>query len=120
MVAGREFYVSFHEAKITKVLARGNREAPEVALAVCGRIGVKSKDLNLLVTTQPNRVFLHNWSEALELPRERHRDTFQKPGTLFAVDRPVNLDAALDDGQVKPGDIVAVFQCCRAGLATPG
>ena len=32
-----EGYVSFNEAKIMKVLARGNREVPEVALAVCDR-----------------------------------------------------------------------------------
>ena len=68
-----ERYIGFTESKITKVLARGNRQVPEVAYAVCDRIGVKPKDLDLLVTNQPNRVFLRNWREALELPKERHR-----------------------------------------------
>jgi len=110
-----EFYVSFNEAKITKVLARGNREVPEVALAVCDRIGVKSKDLDLLVTNQPNRVFLRNWSEALQLPRERHRDTFQECGNLFAVGIPVNFQAAINDGHVKAGDIVMMAAFAHAG-----
>ena len=63
-----EGYIGFTESKITKVLARGNRQVPEVSYAVCDRIGVKPKDLDLLVTNQPNRVFLRNWREALELP----------------------------------------------------
>ena len=67
-----EGYIGFTESKITKVLARGNRQVPEVSYAVCDRIGVKPKDIDLLVTNQPNRVFLRNWRDALELPKERH------------------------------------------------
>lgn len=110
-----EGYVSFNEAKIMKVLARGNREVPEVALAVCDRLGMKSKDLDLLVTNQPNRVFLRNWNEALELPRERHRDTFHQCGNLFAVGIPVNFDAAVNDGQIQPGGVVMMAGFAHAG-----
>ena len=80
----RGLHIGFTESKITKVLARGNRQVPEVALAVCDRIGMQPKDLDLLITNQPNRVFLRNWREALELPSERHRDTFDDYGNLFA------------------------------------
>ncbi|CAN5621686.1 3-oxoacyl-[acyl-carrier-protein] synthase III C-terminal domain-containing protein [soil metagenome] len=110
-----EGYVSFNEAKITQVLARGNRLVPEVAHAVCDRIGVKSRDLDLLVTNQPNRVFLRNWNEALELPRERHRDTFHECGNLFAAGIPVNFDAAINDGQVHAGDTVLMAGFAHAG-----
>jgi 3-oxoacyl-[acyl-carrier-protein] synthase-3 len=110
-----EGYVSFNEAKIMKVLARGNREVPEVVLSVCDRLGMKSKDLDLLVTNQPNRVFLRNWNEALELPRERHRDTFHQCGNLFAAGIPVNFDAAVNDGQVKPGGVVMMAGFAHAG-----
>jgi 3-oxoacyl-[acyl-carrier-protein] synthase-3 len=113
--------IGFTEEKITKVLARGNRQVPEVALAVCDRIGVKSVDVDLLVTNQPNRVFLRNWREALELPRERHRDTFDECGNLFAAGIPVNFDRAVTDGQVGPGALVlmAAFAhaCDFAGAA---
>ncbi len=110
-----EGYVSFNESKIMKVLARGNREVPEVVLSVCDRLGMKSKDLDLLVTNQPNRVFLRNWNEALELPRERHRDTFHQCGNLFAVGIPVNFDAAVNDGQVQPGSVVMMAGFAHAG-----
>ena len=65
--------IGFTESKITKVLARGNRQVPEVSYAVCDRIGMKPKDLDLLVTNQPNRAFLRNWREALELDKSAPR-----------------------------------------------
>ena len=97
------------------MLARGNRLVPEVALAVCDRIGMKPKDLDLLVTNQPNRLFLRNWREALELPRERHRDTFDECGNLFGAGIPVTLDAAISDGQLKAGDVVMMAAFAHAG-----
>ena len=95
--------IGFTESKITKVLARGNRQVPEVAYAVCDRIGMKPKDLDMLVTNQPNRVFLRNWREALELPAERHCDTFEECGNLFGAGIPINFDRAVSDGRVKAG-----------------
>jgi 3-oxoacyl-[acyl-carrier-protein] synthase-3 len=110
-----EGFIGFTESKITKVLARGNRQVPEVTLAVCDRIGVNSKDIDLLVTNQPNRVFLRNWREALELPKERHRDTFDECGNLFAAGIPVNFDRAITDGQLKTGDVVMMAAFAHAG-----
>jgi 3-oxoacyl-[acyl-carrier-protein] synthase III len=107
--------IGFTESKITKVLARGNRQVPEVALAVCDRIGLSPKDFGLLVTNQPNRIFLRNWREALEVPPERHRDTFDECGNLFGAGIPVNLDHAISDGQVKPGDLVLMAAFAHAG-----
>ncbi|MGH3969892.1 MAG: 3-oxoacyl-ACP synthase III family protein [Mycobacterium sp.] len=110
-----EASIGFTEHKITKVLARGNRQVPEVAWAVCDRIGVHSKDIGLLVTNQPNRAFLRNWREALELPPERHRDTFDECGNLFGAGIPVNFDRAISDGQVRAGDVVMMAAFAHAG-----
>jgi 3-oxoacyl-[acyl-carrier-protein] synthase III len=110
-----EGHVGFNEGKIMKVLSRGNRMVPEVVQAVCDRIGRKSKDLDLLLTNQPNRLLLRNWAEALELPRERHRDTFGECGNIFAVGIPVSFEAAIEDGQVKAGDIVMMAGFAHAG-----
>ena len=110
-----EGYIGFTESKITKVLARGNRQVPEVAYAVCDRIGLRPHDIDLLVTNQPNRVFLRNWREALELPEEKHRDTFDGCGNLFAAGIPVNLDRAITDGQLNKGDVVMMAAFAHAG-----
>ena len=107
--------VGFTEGKITKVLARGNRLVPEVAYAVCDRIGMKPKDLDMLVTNQPNRAFLRNWRDALELPPERHCDTFDQCGNLFGAGIPINLDLAISDGRLKRGDVVMMAGFAHAG-----
>jgi 3-oxoacyl-[acyl-carrier-protein] synthase-3 len=110
-----EMSIGFTESKVTKVLARGNRQVPEVALAVCDRIGLPAKDIDLLVTNQPNRAFLRNWREALELPKERHRDTFDECGNLFGAGIPINLDHAISDRQVRAGDVVMMAGFAHAG-----
>jgi 3-oxoacyl-[acyl-carrier-protein] synthase III len=107
--------IGFTESKITKVLARGNRQVPEVSYAVCDRIGIKGKDLDLLVTNQPNRVFLRNWREALELDKSRHLDTFDDCGNLFAAGIPMNLDRAISQGRLKKGDVVMMAAFAHAG-----
>jgi 3-oxoacyl-[acyl-carrier-protein] synthase III len=107
--------IGFTETNIAKVLARGNEQVPEVALAVCDRIGLSSKDIDLLVTNQPNRVFLRNWREALEVPESRHLDTFDECGNLFGAGIPINLDHAISDGQVKAGDVVMMAAFAHAG-----
>ncbi|WP_396906114.1 3-oxoacyl-ACP synthase III family protein [Mycolicibacterium phlei] len=107
--------IGFTESKITEVLARGNRQVPEVSYAVCDRIGIRPADLDLFVSNQPNRVFLRNWREALELPPERHVDTFDECGNLFAAGIPVNLDRAISDGRLGDGDVVLMAAFAHAG-----
>lgn len=110
-----EMCIAFTESKITKVLARGNRQVPEVASAVCDRIGVKPNDIDLLVTNQPNRVFLRNWREAMELPESRHVDTFDDCGNLFGAGIPINFDRAISDGRANAGDVVLMAGFAHAG-----
>lgn len=107
--------VSFTESKITKVFARGNRLVPELALAVCDRIGVKGRDIDTLVTNQPNRLFLRNWHDALELPAERHPDSFDRCGNLFAAGIPVTLDIENRAGRLRNGSVVLLSAFAHAG-----
>ncbi|MFF3159666.1 3-oxoacyl-ACP synthase III family protein [Streptomyces sp. NPDC057910] len=107
--------VGFTEAKIAKVLERGNRIVPEVAQEVCRRIEVPSTELDILITNQPNRTFLRNWREALQLAPQRHLDTFGQYGNLFAAAMPITLDEAISDGRVKPGSLVMLAGFAHAG-----
>lgn len=107
--------IGFTESKITKVLARGNRQVPEVALAVCDRIGLAAKDIDLLVTNQPNRAFLRNWRDALELPRNVIGTPFDECGNLFGAGIPINLDRAIADGQLGAGEVVMMAAFAHAG-----
>ncbi|MEV6096585.1 3-oxoacyl-[acyl-carrier-protein] synthase III C-terminal domain-containing protein [Nocardia sp. NPDC051981] len=107
--------VTFTESKVAKVMTRGNRLVPEVAHAVCRRIGVKSRDIDTFVTNQPNRLFLRNWNEAMELPPERHPDTFDSCGNLFAAGIPVTLDAENRAGRLRNGSVVLMAAFAHAG-----
>ncbi|MBD0862330.1 3-oxoacyl-ACP synthase [Gordonia sp. zg691] len=110
-----QLHIGFTESKIAKVLARGNRMVPEVAIEVADEIGVAPSDLDWLVTNQPSRIFLRNWREALELPESHHPDTFDEYGNLFAVGIPVTLDDAVNDGRIGEGDIVMTAAFAHAG-----
>lgn len=110
-----QIHVGFTNAKIAKVLSRGNRQVPEVAIEAAERIGVRPAELDWFITNQPNRVFLRNWREALELPEERHPDTFDECGNLFAVGVPMTLDALIESGRLQPGHIVMTSAFAHAG-----
>ncbi|MFB8007913.1 3-oxoacyl-ACP synthase III family protein [Nocardia sp. NPDC056000] len=110
-----QMHVGFTESKIAKVLGRGNRIVPEVAHAVCKRLGVPSSELDLLVTNQPNRAFLRNWRDALLLPQDKHPDTFDECGNLFGAGIPVNFDRAIDEGRAAPGSLVMFAGFAHAG-----
>lgn len=107
--------VRFSDSKVAAVLARGNRLVPEVATAVCERIGVKTGDIDTLVTNQPNRLFLRNWHDALELPAERHPDTFDTCGNLFAAGIPITLDRENRAGRLRNGSTVLLAGFAHAG-----
>jgi 3-oxoacyl-[acyl-carrier-protein] synthase-3 len=107
--------IAFSESKVAKVFARGNRLVPELALAVCDRIGVRGSDVDVLVTNQPNRLFLRNWTEALELTPERHPDTYDECGNLFAAGIPVTLDMCNSTGRIPNGALVLMSAFAHAG-----
>ncbi|WP_406376334.1 3-oxoacyl-ACP synthase [Streptomyces sp. NBC_00647] len=107
--------IGFTDASVAKVLARGNRLVPEVITDLCRRLGVATGDIDVLVTNQPNRTFLRNWREALQLPAERHLNTFDQYGNLFGAAIPITLDRAIRSGQVKDGDLVVVGGFAHAG-----
>jgi len=60
-------------------------------------------------------VFLRNWREALEVPEEHHRDTFDECGNLFGAGIPVNLDRAISEGQLDAGDVIMMAAFAHAG-----
>ncbi|AOW94772.1 3-oxoacyl-ACP synthase [Rhodococcus sp. WMMA185] len=110
-----QFRIAFTESKIAKIFARGNRLVPEVAMAVCKQIGIAPSAIDTLVTNQPNRLFLRNWREALELPVERHPDTFDECGNLFGAAIPVTLDTENRAGRIANGSLVMMSAFAHAG-----
>jgi len=108
-------YIDFTEKKIANVVARGNALVPEMVRQACKAAEVQTKDLDFLVTNQPNAVFLRNWREALLMPKEKQLETFEEYGNLFGAAIPVNIERAHDEGRLKKGQRVALGGFSHAG-----
>jgi 3-oxoacyl-[acyl-carrier-protein] synthase III len=97
------------------VIMRGNRMVPEMIFEACREAGVIVREIDLLVTNQPNPYFLRNWREALELPQEAHPDTFDNYGNMFGAAIPITLEHAIVDGRLNSGDLLALAGFAHAG-----
>jgi 3-oxoacyl-[acyl-carrier-protein] synthase III len=102
--------IRFTDERVASIIERGNRMVPEVINA-----GIRPRDIQLLVTNQPNPIFVRNWREALELPKEVHHDTFDVYGNLFGAGIPINIDDALANGKLASGGVLALGGFSHAG-----
>jgi 3-oxoacyl-[acyl-carrier-protein] synthase-3 len=107
--------IRFTDARVASIIERGNRIVPQVVSEACRAAELQPKDVELLITNQPNPIFLRNWREALELPKERHHDTFDQYGNLFSAGIPINLEDALSRGKLLHGGILAFGGFSHAG-----
>lgn len=111
----RPITLKFTENRVAAIIHRGNAIVPEVVREACQAAGVRVQDLSLLVTNQPNPIFLRNWREALELPAAKHHDTFDQNGNLFGAALPINLEDAARAGKLDRGGLVALGGFAHAG-----
>jgi 3-oxoacyl-[acyl-carrier-protein] synthase-3 len=111
----RPISIRFTEQRVASIIERGNRLVPELVTRACEQAGVRVADIDLLITNQPNSIFVRNWREALELPPEKHHDTFDRYGNLFGAAIPVNLDDAIRSGVLRPGMLLALGGFAHAG-----
>jgi 3-oxoacyl-[acyl-carrier-protein] synthase III len=110
-----EGYIDFDEAKVAKIISRGNKLVPLMAHKACEKAGIKAEDLDFLVTNQPNLHFLRNWREALLMKPEQHIHTFTDYANLFGAGIPINLAKGLNEGMIQSGNLV-----CLAGFSHAG
>jgi 3-oxoacyl-[acyl-carrier-protein] synthase-3 len=108
-------YIDFTESKVATIVARGNQLVPEIIRESCKGAEIDTKEIDLLVTNQPNHVFLRNWREALLLPKEKQVETFEEYGNLFGAGIPINIERAQDQGRLKKGMRVALGGFAHAG-----
>ncbi|MCP9210897.1 3-oxoacyl-ACP synthase III family protein [Streptomyces sp. NEAU-Y11] len=107
--------VRFDAAKTKETLELGNRLVPELVRELGERCAFGVDEIDVLITNQPNRVFLRNWRNALGIDAERHVDTYDRFGNLYGAGVPVTLHEAVSDGRVKPGDLVVTAGFAHAG-----
>lgn len=113
-----EMDVAFDNRKAQNVIERGSHLVPEAIAGVCKNIDMSTSDIDLLVTNQPNRLLLRNWSRALGVDPTRHPDTFDSYGNLFGAGMPVTFDHAVRAGQVADDSLVLFGGFAGAGELT--
>jgi 3-oxoacyl-[acyl-carrier-protein] synthase-3 len=109
------FNIDFSEAKIGSIVSRANRLVPEVMNAALAEAELETGEIDYLVTNQPNRIFLRNWREALQLPEDRHIHTLPDHGNLFGAAIPICLERGLDSGTIRAGSQVMLSGFSHAG-----
>ncbi|AKJ29544.1 3-oxoacyl-ACP synthase III family protein [Caldimonas brevitalea] len=107
--------LDFSESKLASIIARGNRMVPDVLRAALDEARLAPSDVACLVTNQPNRTFLRNWREAIEMPESRHVDTFDDYGNLFGAAVPIGIEKACERGVLRPGDVLLIGGFSHAG-----
>jgi len=103
------------EDRIPKIVMRGNKIVPDVIKEACQEAGILSSNLNILITNQPNPVFLRNWREALELPKESQIETFEEHGNMFGAAIPICFEKGITEGRIKKNDYIALGGFSHAG-----
>ena len=108
-------YIDFSENKVGSIVMRGNRMVPEVMSEACKEAGITSGDIKVMVTNQPNQVFLRNWREAMLLPKERHINTYEEHGNLFGAAIPISIERVLEQNLLSRGDHLVLGGFSHAG-----
>ena len=84
-------YINFNQSKMLSIAMRGNRMVPGMVKELFAKKSMDLSEIDFLITNQPNRIFLRIWREALQLPKDKHPDTFDEYGNLFGAGIPVTL-----------------------------
>ncbi len=89
-----------------EVFRHAVRRMSEVTVAAVERAGLTLQDIDLFVYHQANARITRALGERLSLPTERVVDCIEMLGNASAATLPVALQAAQDDGRLKPGSKV--------------
>lgn len=106
-------YLTMDGRQVFKLAVEGlSSSAEEVADLAC----VKTADVALFVPHQANLRIMTMVAKKLGIPLERMVKTVSEHGNTSAASVPLALDRAVQDGMVKPGELV-LLQAVGAGMA---
>lgn len=110
-----EMDIYFDTSKAEAIIDRGSKILPDAVQAACDAADISIGQISKLITNQPNRMLLRNWSTALGLAGGDHLDTFDSYGNMFGAAAAVTLDAAAKAGKLDDRSIVVVAGFAGAG-----
>jgi 3-oxoacyl-[acyl-carrier-protein] synthase-3 len=91
-----------------EVFKSGVRSMAQAVRDVLAKCGLKKEDLALLIPHQANQRIISAVAESLEMPMDKVFMNLEKYGNTSAATIPVALHEAVEQGRLKPGDLVGV------------
>ncbi|RPJ01908.1 MAG: hypothetical protein EHM39_02615, partial [Chloroflexi bacterium] len=85
----------------TRVIGDSVRDALEP-------LGLKPDDLTLVIPHQANQRIIDHAAKALKIPEDRVYSNIARYGNTSAATIPIALADAMDEGRLKPGDLLAL------------
>jgi 3-oxoacyl-[acyl-carrier-protein] synthase-3 len=113
-VAGRQHFLKQNGKVVFKFAVTQMVESVNILLQ---RNGLTANDLTLVVPHQANQRILDAVAERLCVPHERVASVLARYGNTTGATLPLALDAALAEGKIKRGDLVA-FAAVGAGFTS--
>lgn len=107
--------VNFSQDMVDAIRTNALQLVPEAVKACLEQGGLSPGDVNLLITHQPNLMFINEWRERIGITPPRTHDTLECYGNLFQGSIPVTLADAVERRLVRRGDILALGTFSNGG-----
>lgn len=107
--------VNFSRDMVDAIRDNALRLVPDAVARCLEQARMSPGDINLLITHQPNQLFLKEWRDRIGIGPPRTHDTLERYGNLFQGSIPITLADALEQGRVRRGDIVALATFSNGG-----
>ncbi|MCC5661317.1 hypothetical protein LC608_31060 [Nostoc sp. XA010] len=107
--------INFSQEMLNTLRSNALRLVPEAVSKCLYQAGLSSDDISLLITHQPNVLFIKEWRERIGIGEPRVHDTIECYGNLFQGSIPVTLADAIEKNKVQSGDLLALGTFSNGG-----
>ena len=112
---GGALTVNFSQDLLDTIRETATKSVPDAVHGALSACGMTTADIDMLITHQPNRLFIDGWRKALNIPPARGHDTLEVYGNRFLGTIPVTLADAIERKLVGPGSVVTTATFANAG-----
>ena len=107
--------INFTKESIDQIKDSALKLVPDAVQQSIRLAKLSPENISLLITHQPNVIFLEEWRSRIGIKTENTHDTLEHFGNLFQSSIPITLADALDKGKVKNSDFLALGSFSNGG-----
>ena len=98
----------FDPTVLTQLQSNALSLVPAAVTESLAQAGKTAAEVDLLITHQPNQVFMRKWRRRIGVSTDRTHDTLRQYGNMFQCSIPVTMADALETGKLSRGKLVAL------------